>query len=161
MFRQHAITILPDAVCAEIRLLCLRYYAVPSVGWSHGSGCAICRDTTRQQIRHLTGCLAPAESCRCNICVRQPPSLKALAFHAHFTLVLNIEWFKLTRHVTYSVSWRLRRQLGHYWACATPEFPSITIMHTFTYCLSRPSHATCSPGQSWIVAATRTFDSRD
>ena len=91
MFRQHAITILPDAVCAEIRLLCLRYYAVPSVGWSHGSGCAICRDTTRQQIRHLTGCLAPAESCRCNICVRQPPSLKALAFHAHFTLVLNIE----------------------------------------------------------------------
>ena len=91
MFRQHAITILPDPVCAEIRLLCLRYYAVPSVGWSYGSGCAICRDTTRQQIRHLTGCLAPAESCRCNICVRQPPSLKALAFHAHFTLVLNIE----------------------------------------------------------------------
>ena len=142
--------------------MCIRHYDVPSVGWSFGSGCTICSALAREQVRPLSGCLAPDETCGCNICTRQPPSLKALAFNAYFTLMLNIERFQLTRHVNFS----------HYrGACSSgrvdieqllpPEFPSITVLYTFSCCPSLPSHATCSPGQAWIAAATRQFASRE
>ena len=102
MFLNHAIAILPDPDCFKLRLLCLRHYDVPSVGCSFGSGCAICRDVSPEQVRPPTGCLSPDGACSCPICTRQPPSLRDLAFNAHFLLLLNIERFELTRNVTYS-----------------------------------------------------------
>ena len=101
-FRRHAITILPDQDGFTLRLLCIRHYDVPSAGWTFSSACTACSAMARDQVRPLTGCLAPDEACRCNICTRRPPSLRALTFHSYFTLVLNIKQFRLTRHVTYS-----------------------------------------------------------
>ena len=101
-FRKHAITILPDPGSTNLRVLCLRYYDVVSVGWSFGSECAICRDASREMACPLNECLAPAEACTCNICTRQVPSLKDLAFNAHFFLSFNIEQFELTLGVTYN-----------------------------------------------------------
>ena len=161
-FRRHAITILPDQDGFTTRLLFSRHYDVPSAGWTFSSGCTICAGVAREQVRPFTGCLAPAEACGCIICTRQPPSLKALAFHTYFTLVRNIEQFKLTRHVTYSqyraacVSGRVDIE-----RLLPPEFPNVTLIHTFMSCRCRPSHTTSSPRQAWICAATRRFESRE
>ena len=84
-FRRHAITLFPVRERFTIRLLCVRHYDVPSVGWTFSSGCSIFDAAARDQIRPFTGCLAPAEACRCNICTRRPPSLKALAFKAFYS----------------------------------------------------------------------------
>ena len=161
MFRKHAIAILPDPDCFKLRLLCLRHYVVPSLGWSFGSGCAICRDVSREQVRPTTGCLAPDVACSCTICARQPNSLRDLAFNAHFLLVLNIERFKLTRNVTYS-QYRFACESGRVdiERLLPPDFPSITVLYNFSCCSSRPAHATCSPVQSWIAAATGHFSSQ-
>ncbi len=56
----------------------------------------------RAQVRPFTGCLTPDEACGFTICTRQPPSLRNLAFNSHYTVVLNIERFELTWHVTFS-----------------------------------------------------------
>ena len=72
VFRRHAITLLPARDGFTTRLLCLRQYDMPSAGWTFGSGCTICAGAAREQVRPFTGCLAPAEACRCIICTRQP-----------------------------------------------------------------------------------------
>ena len=162
VFPRHAITILPDPSSGNPRLLFLRYYNVASVGWSFGSGCVICRDASRQNIRPLTGCVAPGEAWACNICRRQPPSLRDLASHAVFPLPLNIERFEFTRDVThrqyrYAVDSNrvdIERRLPS-------DFPSITLQYTYRYCPNHPCHSSCSPGQPWIVAESRTFDSEE
>ena len=134
---------------------------MPSAGWTFGSGCTICAGVAREQVRPFTGCRAPAEDCRCIICTRQPPSLKALAFHTYFTLVRNIERFQLTRHVTYS-QYRAACGSGRVdiEQLLPPEYPNVTNIHTFTSCPHRPSHTICTPLQAWIYAATRRFESR-
>ena len=142
-FRRHAITILPDQDGFTTRLLCMRY-DVPSAGWTYSSGCTICCGVARVQVRPFTGCLAPAEACSCTICTRRPPSLKALAFHSYFALVRNIEQFRLTRRVRYS-QYRAAYCSGRVDIAQLlpPDFPAITLIHTFTSCPSRPPHSTC------------------
>ena len=71
-FRRHAITLFPDRERFTIRLLCVRHYDVPSVGWTFSSGCGICETAARPQVLPFTGCLAPAGACHCNICTRRP-----------------------------------------------------------------------------------------
>lgn len=63
---------------------------------SFRAGCTICRDASRQMAGPLTGCLSPNETSSYNICRRQPPPLKELAFHINFTLTLNIDRFGLS-----------------------------------------------------------------
>ena len=161
-FRRHAITIHPDQDGFTTRLLCNRHYDVTSAGWTFSSGCTIYSGVAREQVRPFTGCLAPAETCSCNICTKRPPSLKAHAFDTYFTLVRNIEQFTLTRHVTYS-QYRAACSSGRVdiEQLLPPEFPAVTLLHTSPSCPSRRSHATCSPGQTWICAATRRFESRE
>ena len=72
-FRRRAITLFPDQYGFTLRLLCLRNYDVPSVGWTFSSGCSICSAAARDQVRPFTGCLAPAEACHRIICTRRPP----------------------------------------------------------------------------------------
>jgi hypothetical protein len=60
-----------------------------------------CRDEGRERIRSPAGCVAPRERCACNVCRRQPPSLRDLAqrtFHYH---MFNVHKLQLTREVTY------------------------------------------------------------
>ena len=83
-------------------------------------------------------------------------------FQCLFNLVHNIERFKLTRHVTYS-QYRAACGSGRIDIAQLipPEFPVVTLLHTFTKCPNRPSHTSCSHGQAWIWAATRSFESRE
>ena len=161
-FRRHAIALFPDRERFTIRLLCLRHYDVPSVGWTFSSGCTICEIATRPQVLPFTACQRAAGACHCNICARQPPSLKALAFNAYFTLVRNIERFELSRLVTYS-QYRAACGSGRVdiEQLLPPEFPDINLLYTFTDSPTRPSHTDCSPGRAWLCASHRTFGSRE
>jgi len=40
-------------------------------------------------------------SCKCNICLRQPPTLRDLASHSVFHLTFNLSVFQLTPHTQY------------------------------------------------------------
>ena len=160
LFRRHAITILPDPNSGTLRLLCLRHYNVPSIGWMFGSGCVSCQDTSRENIRALTSCVGPAEACACNICRRQPPSLRDLAAHAVLTLRINIERFQLTRDVTFD-EYRHAVDSNRVGIdqLLPPDFPYIDIQYRYRCCPSHPFHAACAPHNPWLVAATRKFDS--
>ena len=151
LFRRHAITILPDLNSGTLRLLCLRHYNVPSIGWMFGSGCVSCQDTSRENIRALTRCVSPAEACACTICRRQPPSLRNLAAQLVLTLRINIERFQLTSDVTFDDYRHAvdsnRVGIDH---LLPPDFP---------YCPSHPFHSACAPDYPWLFAATRKFDS--
>ena len=50
LFRRHAITVLPDPNGGPLRLLCLRQYSVPSIGWTFCPGCVTCQDTAREDV---------------------------------------------------------------------------------------------------------------
>ena len=160
LFRRHAITILHDPSSGTLRLLCLRHYDVPSIGWMYGSGCVSCQDTSRENIRVLTSCVGPAEACACNICRRQPPSLRDLAAHAVLTLRINIERFQLTRDVTFG-EYRHAVDSNRVGIdqLLPPDFPYIGIQYRYSCCHSHPFHAACAPDYPWLVAATRRFDS--
>ena len=110
----------------------------------------------------LTGCLAPHEACDCTIYTRRPPSLRDLTFHSYHTLVQNIERFELTRQVTAS-QFRAAYDSGpvDIERLLPPEFPSITVLSTSSDYPCRRSHATCSPDNPWVSAATRTFASEE
>ena len=159
-FRRHAIALFPDRERFTIRLLCVRHYDVPSFGWTFSSGCGICEAAARPQVLPFNGCLAPAEVCRCNICTRCPPSLKALAFNAYFTLVRNIVRFRLSQHDTYPL-YRAACGSGRVDIAQLipPEYPDINLLYTFTDSPTRPSHTDCYPGRAWLCAAHRTFQS--
>ena len=158
----YANALFPDRERFTIRLLCVRHYDEPIVGWTFSSGCSICEIATRPQVLPFTACQGAAGACHCNICARQPPSLKALAFNAYFTLVRNIEQFQLSRHVTYS-QYRAACGLGRVdiEQLIPPEFPDINLLYTFTDSPTRPSHTDCSPGRAWLCASHRTFGSRE
>ena len=83
-FRRQAIALFPDRERFTIRLLCVKHYDVPSVGWTFSSGCGICEAAARPQVLPFTGCLASAEACRCNICTRRPPVPEGPGFQRLF-----------------------------------------------------------------------------
>jgi hypothetical protein len=91
-----------DALTTPGRLLCLRHYRVASMGWAFVSRCDPCMVRYRESLRPHTGCIAPAGPCNCNVCVRQPPSLRDMASRTLFGLSLNPDRFEMTRDVTYS-----------------------------------------------------------
>ena len=161
-FRKHAVTVLPDRDGFVQMLLCLRQYDVPSAGWFFSSGYPTCMGLARAQVRPLTGCLAPDEACDITTCTRQPPSLRDLAFHSYYMLVLNIERFELTQHVTAS-QYRAAYDSAQVdiQNLLPLEFPSITVLSNSSGCPCRRSHATCYPDNSRVSAATRAFASEE
>jgi hypothetical protein len=100
-FRRHALTFLPDSTNAYGRLLCLRHNRVACMWWTFVSGCVQCRNHFRERLRPRTGCLAPAVTCSCNICRRQPPTLRDMSSQVLFTMSCNLDLFELTRDVTH------------------------------------------------------------
>jgi hypothetical protein len=59
-FRRHALTFLPVSTNVNERLLCLRHYRIPSIGWTFVSGCPVSgpfsRDTPLSQRMFSTCC---------------------------------------------------------------------------------------------------------
>jgi hypothetical protein len=58
--------------------------------------------TFKENLRPYVDWVASEEQCNCNVCVRQPPTLRDMASRILFVLSLHPEHFELTREVTHS-----------------------------------------------------------
>jgi hypothetical protein len=86
-----------------IRVTCLKPYRAASDGLTMRALCYTC---TEFHTRHTTKTYSPhtcklSKDCACNLCLRQPPSVRGLASQAVFHLTFNIENFKLSPEITY------------------------------------------------------------
>jgi hypothetical protein len=166
-FRLYALVFLPvpgtghgDTLDRNSRLVCLRHYRAASDGWTFTSGCGTCSASFQDVVRHLVGCVAPAEPCSCNVCSRQPPSLLDMVSRTALTLTINVDRFRLRRNVTlseyvYAVdSGRVRVD-----RVLPPEYPDITVRFRYRICSHEAFHPYCAPSLPWHASATRTYDS--
>jgi hypothetical protein len=114
----------------------------------------------RENLRPLTGCIAPSWPCNCNVCVRQSPTLRDMASRTVFSLSLNPDRFELTREATH-------REFGHAVnlgraradRCLPPDFPNLTLRFRYSTGSNQLYHSHCSPSLPWLAVATRTFAS--
>jgi hypothetical protein len=166
-FRRCALVFLPipgtghgDTLDRNSRLLRLRHYRAASDGWTFTCGCGSCSASFQDGVRHLVGCVAPAEPCSCNVCRRQPPSLLDMASRTIFTQIYNVDRFRLRRDVTYSEyvhaidSERARAD-----RVLPPDYPDITVRFRYQLCSHEAFHPYCASSLPWHASATRTFDS--
>ena len=93
---KYAIMILPK-FCFKlpfgislIKTICIQYYRARSDGWKDKVNCITCTSQYKATLKPLVHCPIPA-ACRCNICLRQPPSLHDAASHVLFRHVYNIQ----------------------------------------------------------------------
>jgi predicted amidophosphoribosyltransferase len=71
-------------------VLYLNHYRATSDGWSSVNVCDECMEDFKRILLPFVGNCTSDPSCRCNVCLRQPPSLKNLAlysFQSHIQLV--------------------------------------------------------------------------
>jgi len=99
-FVKYAILLFPSN-CRRPPMLFLKYYRAATDGWSDSDECEACTERYQEALRPYHYCVHP-DICRCNICVRNPPSLRDSASHTLFTCVLDIELFELTHNTTYT-----------------------------------------------------------
>jgi hypothetical protein len=85
-FAKYAILVFPSN-CRNPSLMFLKYYRVRSDGWTDVEGCQACIERYQGAICTLNNCELP-NICHCNICTRQPPSLRDSASHVLFRCVL-------------------------------------------------------------------------
>ena len=90
------------------KILFLLHYRAASDGWRTFNLCrACCRDCTTSIRRFMNECSFPRSyynypnSCKCNLCLRQPPTLRDLAPHSVFHLTFNLTELQLTPHTQY------------------------------------------------------------
>ena len=137
--KKYAITILPvhnaptrlrliDTSLSNNRLLCLQYYRAASDGWKDEANCDDCVVQLRQDLVHLSNCRLP-DNCSCNICRKQPPSLRNICSTIVFR---NERFFELTTNTTfeeyvYAVELGAAR-LGQ---LLPPEYPKIRLLFRY------------------------------
>ena len=104
-------------------VLYLHHYRSTSDSWRTYNLCATCfRDCTPSARKFVANCTFP-NSCKCNVWLRQPPTLRNLVSHSVFHHTFNFSEFKLTGRTLF-------HQYVH--AAASLLFPSISWFHTRT-----------------------------
>ena len=79
----------------------LRHHRAASEGWTSGSQCTECSKEFKLLLQPFVGNCTKTYSCRCNVCLRQPPSLRSLASYTVFHLTFNLSAFTLTSKTLY------------------------------------------------------------
>jgi hypothetical protein len=85
----------------DLRVLYLKHHRTASDGWAIRSLCYTCRNECKNNIRNLMNKCDLSGNCTCNLCLRQPRSLRVLASRTVFHLTKIIEDLKLTYQTTY------------------------------------------------------------
>ena len=98
-------------VCIHLethKILFLRLYRAASDGWKTFNLCAACCRDCRPSIQRFVNKCTFARSysdypnsCKCNLCLRQPLTLRDLASHSVFHLTYNLSEFQLTPRTLY------------------------------------------------------------
>jgi hypothetical protein len=146
-FVKHAILLFPSD-CRHPPLTFLKYYRARSDGWEDGNRCQLCSECYQEALRPFLNCELPP-TCRCNICKREPPSLRDLASNVLFKCVLDLERFELTCFTTYS-QYKFAVESGRVdeLHLLPPNFPRIVLRFRFTVNKGR-FHSDCQDGLEW------------
>ena len=118
-FLKRAIIAFP--IHGRVRILYVQHHRARSDGWFTTVLCDTCARDERFAIREKFGC-SLYHACKCAVCVRQPPTLKATAAHVVFDMLLNLERFSVTDDELQPLSLRLRVWAGG--VCANRTEPN-------------------------------------
>jgi hypothetical protein len=126
--KRFALTLIPSGYTeGKPMLLGLKYYRAICDGWKDGSNCITCMEDYRQRVRDDVCCLLH-RTCRCNVCLRQPPKLFDLAQHVYSKMVYNLDRFMLTPDTTYGqYVYAALSILVRYTQLLPPTYPNITL----------------------------------
>ena len=104
-FIKYAIVCIP---LETPKILFLRNYRAANDRWRTFNLCAACCSDSMPTIHQfVNNCAFPPSyfnypnSCKCNICLRQPPTLRDFASHFVFHLTFNLSEFQLTARTLY------------------------------------------------------------
>jgi len=154
-FAKYAILLFPSN-CRHPPLMFLKYYRDRSDGWTDVEGCQECLERYQGAIRSFNNCELP-NTCYCNICTRQPPSLRDSASHILFRCVLDLERFELTRYTTYS-QYKFAVASGRVddLRLLPPRFPQVEIRFRF-HTFENKFHHHCQGEGEWTTQMERSF----
>ena len=142
----------------------LHYHRILSDGWLDPYNCDDCVVEYRESIPDLVPCHAPDEACSCNICLRQPPSLRLSALHAINTLIYDLERFELSALTTYDeYVYVVRSGEASNSQILPPEYPEIRVWYHHDFLADSPArfHRHCSGAGPWATFTCSTFPSHD
>jgi len=83
------------------KLLYLRHHESTCGGWTRSTLCRPCLGNYGPVIDKFLPICTASSSCKCRICLRQPPSLRSLAYYTLFHITRNVAEFTLTSETTY------------------------------------------------------------
>ena len=129
------------------RTVCLRYFRSGSDGWRDEVNCTPCTRQYQAALRPMLNCQLPA-ACRCNVFLRQPPSLHGGASHVLFRQVYTIRHsFRLGASTTFNeYVYAVRSGRVDEERLLPPEFPCIRIRCASDTAHTTYHHLTC-PGK--------------
>jgi hypothetical protein len=134
----------------------LKYYRAISDGSKDGSNCITGLEDYRQSVRNDVGCFL-RRTCRCNVCLRQPPKLFDMAHHVYSKMVYNLDRFVLTPDTTYAhYVYAAHSTLVGYSQLLPSTYPNITLHCRFEK-LTHRLHSQCPGRGSWNGCLYRTF----
>jgi hypothetical protein len=137
------------------RLICLRYYRAVSDGWRDELNCRPCTTEYQGLLRPLVGCHLPA-TCRCTVCLWQPPSLRDAASHVLFRDVYKIQHvFHLISNTAFNVYvYAVRSGRVDTERLLPPAFPIITLWSATNTSLNSSHHLTCPVHGVWQTSVS-------
>ena len=108
-------------------------------------------------MNHVPNNCRRPDICHCNICTRQPPSLRDSASHILFRCVLDIRCFELTCYTTYS-QYKFAVESGHVddLRLLPPRFSSVEIRFRFRI-LKEKFHLHCPGRGEWNTRMEGVF----
>jgi len=97
-FKMYGIVCVPSGMPS---VLYLHHHGATSGDWTPDTLCKKCLNEFKPIFRPFICDCTGTPSCKCNVCLRQAPSLRSLASYTVFRLTFNLSEFKLTRRTLY------------------------------------------------------------
>jgi len=97
-FLKYGIACVP---LASPTILYFRHHIAASGGWTQTSLCRPCVLNYRPVFENFIPECSDSTSCRCHVCLRQPPSLRSLASYVVFHITNNLSEFTLSSETLY------------------------------------------------------------
>jgi len=79
----------------------LQYHRAASEGWESSILCDEFSEEIQRVLQQFVGNCSSDRSCRCNVCLRQPQSLRNLASHTVFHYTFNLSQFTVSDRILY------------------------------------------------------------
>ena len=94
-------SIIAYPIYGRVRILYVQHPRARSDGWFTTDLCDNCPRDVRLAVSEPLGC-SMRPTCKCGICVRQPPTLKAMAAQVVFDMVLNLGRFEVAQTTNFN-----------------------------------------------------------